>query len=209
MKKLKTVLFSVLALAFIVGCSDSGEDTSGTEESSNVGLVNESGFPIVKEPIELTFFTGKSEPNSNNFEETYVWSTYEDMTDIKVNFQLNAFDSLSERRNLVITSGDYPDAFYSSRLSSSDLATYGEQGILIPLDDMIEEYAPNFHAALEKHPDMRKGLTMPDGHIYSFPSYYTPDFLPMLIGVPLWINDEWLEEVAWNGQQQPTNFMSF
>ncbi|WP_078393555.1 extracellular solute-binding protein [Shouchella patagoniensis] len=209
MKKIKTILFSVLALAFVAGCSNSGEDAGSTEESTNAELVNESGFPIVKEPIELTFFTGKSEPNSNNFEETYVWSTYEDMTDIKVDFQLNAFDGLSERRNLVLTSGDYPDAFYSARLSSSDLATYGEQGILIPLDDMIEEFAPNFHAALEKHPDMRKGLTMPDGHIYSFPSYYTPDFLPMLIGVPLWINDEWLEEVSMDRPTTTDEFYEF
>lgn len=204
LKKRLTVLTSVIALGIISACSNS--DDASNPDSNNADLVNETGFPIVTEPIELTFFTGKSEPNTNNFEETYVWSTYEDMTDMKINFQLNSFDGLSERRNLVLTSGDYPDAFYSARLTSSDLATYGEQGILIALDEMIEEYAPNFHEALEQHPDMRKGLTMPDGHIYSIPSYYDPSFLPMLIGVPLWIDEEWLAEV---GMERPTTTNEF
>ncbi|MCZ1181471.1 extracellular solute-binding protein [Shouchella clausii] len=205
MTKKHCLLIAVATLGVATtACADAGEDTA--TESENKDIVNESGFPIVKEPIELTFFTGKSEPNSNNFEETYVWKTYEEMTDMKINFELAAFDGLAEKRNLLFASGNYPDAFYSARLTASDLATYGEQGILIPLDDLIEEYAPNFKSALDKHPDLRKGLTMPDGHIYSFPSYYDPDFLPMLIGVPLWINDEWLDEL---GMERPTTTDAF
>ena len=143
MTKKHCLLIAVATLGVATtACADAGEDTA--TESENKDIVNESGFPIVKEPIELTFFTGKSEPNSNNFEETYVWKTYEEMTDMKINFELAAFDGLAEKRNLLFASGNYPDAFYSARLTASDLATYGEQGILIPLDDLIEEYAPNF-----------------------------------------------------------------
>lgn len=36
---------------------------------------------------------------------------------------------------------------------------------------------------------------MPDGYIYSFPSFYSPEFLPMLIGTPLWVKQEWLDKL--------------
>src|SRR5690606_1809789 len=127
------------------------------------------------------------------FEETLVWSEYEKMSNMKIKFDLIPFDSLTEKRNLILAGGDYPDAFYSARLGSADLMRYGQQGVFIKLNDLIDEYAPNFKKLLDTYPDLRKGLTMPDGNIYSFPSFYDPDFLPMLIGTPLWIKQEWLE----------------
>ncbi len=94
--------------------------------------------------LSLHFFTGKSPNNGSSFEDTMIWQTYAEKTGIDVNFQLIPFDSLEERRNLSLASGDYPDAFYTARLSTTDLMRYGEQGTLIPLNDLIEEHAPNF-----------------------------------------------------------------
>ncbi len=47
---------------------------------------------------------------------------------------------------------------------------------------------------------------MPDGNIYSFPTYYDPEFLSLVIGFPLWINDEWLEEL---GMEEPETTEEF
>jgi putative aldouronate transport system substrate-binding protein len=163
-------------------------------------------MPIVKEPISLTFFTGKAATNGNNFEETLVWKEYAKMTNVNVKFQLVPFENLNEKRNLVLAGGDYPDAFYSSRVSSADLAKYGAQGTFIKLNDLINNYAPNFKKLMEKYPDLKKGLTMPDGGIYSFPSFYSPEFLPMLIGTPLWVKQEWLEKL---NMKEPTTTEEF
>ena len=37
---------------------------------------------------------------------------------------------------------EYPDAFHSARFTEQDLMLYGSQGIFIPLNDLIGEYAP-------------------------------------------------------------------
>src|SRR5690606_19464873 len=142
------------------------------------------------EQISLEFFTGMAPTNSNNFEETMVWREYKEKTNMDIKFTLIPFDSLNERRNLALAGGDYPDAFYSARLPAADLMRYGEQGTFIPLNDLIDQYAPNFKAVMEEYPDLKKGLTMPDENIYSFPAVYSPDFMSVLIGTPIWINQD-------------------
>ncbi|GIP37802.1 ABC transporter substrate-binding protein [Paenibacillus sp. J31TS4] len=200
---------SAMAGTLLAACGGSGGDNNAGAKDGDVQEVanlNKSGMPIVKEPISLTFFTGKAATNGNNFEETLVWKEYAKRSNINVNFQLVPFETLTEKRNLALAGGDYPDAFYSARVGAPDLMKYGAQGSFIKLNDLIDKYAPNFKALMEKYPDLKKGLTMPDGNIYSFPSFYSPEFLPMLIGTPLWIKQEWLDKL---GMKEPTTTEEF
>lgn len=213
--KRKSLLLLSTAAVALSACSSGGDTGSnsgsggegGAEgEQAEVQGLNESGFPIVNEEIQLKFFTGMAPSNSNKFEETLVWKEYKKKSNMDVQFDLVPFDSLTERRNLMLAGGDYPDGFYSARLPASDLMKYGEQGVFIPLNDLIDQYAPNFKSLMEQYPDLQKGLTMPDGNIYSFPSFYSPEFLPMLIGTPIWINREWLEQL---GMEEPQTIDQF
>ena len=207
---------TVLAVSLLAGCSQGANNASNGNGSSNAGngngessapaALNPTGMPIVNEPVELTFFTGKAATNGNNFEETLVWSEYAKQSGIDVNFNLVPFESLTERRNLALANGDYPDAFYSARVPAADLMRYGAQGAFIPLNDLLEEHAPNFSKLMEDYPDLRRALTMPDGNIYSFPSFYNPEFLPMLIGTPLWVKQDWLDQL---GMEEPTTTDEF
>lgn len=207
---LSLTIVAVMTGSLLSACSEeqgtAESSTSPTANTKDVANLNKTGMPIVKEPISLTFFTGKAATNGNNFEETLVWKEYAKMTNVNVKFQLVPFENLNEKRNLVLAGGDYPDAFYSSRVSSADLAKYGAQGTFIKLNDLINNYAPNFKKLMEKYPDLKKGLTMPDGGIYSFPSFYSPEFLPMLIGTPLWVKQEWLEKL---NMKEPTTTEEF
>ncbi|WP_242698548.1 hypothetical protein [Bacillus sp. SD088] len=82
---------------------------------------NKEGFPIVDEPIDLKFFTGKYPSNSDQYEDLLIWKKYAEETNVNVEFELHPFDTLSEKKGVVLAGGDYPDAFYSARLSSSEL----------------------------------------------------------------------------------------
>ncbi|CAG7654935.1 extracellular solute-binding protein [Paenibacillus allorhizosphaerae] len=187
-----SVVLAAGALTACGGPDKKGADGSNGAEPSNL---NKTGMPIVSQPINMTFFTGKSATNGSNFEETLVWKEYAKMTNINVKFDLIPFDTLTEKRNLVLAGGDYPDVFYTAKLTPADLTRYGSQGVFIKLNDLIDKYAPNFKKLMEKYPDLKKGLTMPDGNIYSMPSFYDPTFLSLLIGTPLWINQDWLTKL--------------
>lgn len=47
---------------------------------------------------------------------------------------------LGEKIQLVLNSFDLPDVVYGGDLSVSDAARYGKEGVLIPLNDLIEEH---------------------------------------------------------------------
>ncbi len=141
-KRYYLAVIIAFSMFLFIGCqSDTATEVNESAADSNL---TDSGFPIVKEPIDLTFFTGKPPNTGNSYEDTLVWETYRELTDINVEFQLIPFSALEERRNLSLASGDYPDAFHTARLSTNDLIRYGEQGVLIPLNDLIKEHAPNF-----------------------------------------------------------------
>lgn len=57
--------------------------------------------------------------------------------------------------------------------------------MLIKLNDLIDKYAPNFKALMEKYPVIKKGITMPDGNIYSLPTFYDPEFQCVILGAKI------------------------
>lgn len=218
-KKLGTAGSLILTASLIAGCSGgsqpnnssaSNPPSTNTPEAETQNF-NATGMPIVNEPIELTFFTGLAATNgSTKFEERLVYKEMEQMSNMKINFQFVPFDGLTEKRNLALANGDYPDAFFTARVPAADLMRYGAEGVFVQLDgELLDNYAPNLTALMEKYPSLRKALTMPDGHIYSMPSFYDPEFLPMLIGTPLWIKQDWLDQLDMEEPQTIEEYYEF
>ncbi|MCI8886745.1 MAG: extracellular solute-binding protein [Hungatella sp.] len=78
-------------------------------------------------------------------------------------------DAWSEKKNLAFASGDLPMVFLND-LTDTELATYGSQGLILPLEDYItKETMPNFFQVLEQeeYKDLLPSLYFPDGHIYA------------------------------------------
>lgn len=73
---------------------------------------------------------------------------------------------MQEKRNLTLASGDLPDAFFGMGLTPNDQITYGSQGTLIPLDNLLDNYAPNLKKLFAQYPILKKQIAAADGHIY-------------------------------------------
>ncbi len=98
----------------------------------------------------------------------------------------------AEKANLLIAGGDYPDLFFKVGIPKDVIDGYGEDGIFIPLEDLIREYAPN----LTKILDEREGwnnITAADGHVYSLPMIGDPNITG---NNPLYINKAWLDKLG-------------
>lgn len=192
--KARKLLFLVTILFFLmlVACSNkSSKDESIAEE--DVDNLTESGMPIVKDPITLKMFaTQQSIPADWN--DIFIWNEYEKMTNINVEWEQAPQESLEEKRNLALASGNLPDAFFISSIPSVDVFKYGQQGTFIKLNDLIEAHAPNLTKLMDKYPEIRKGMTFPDGNIYSMPSLVSPEFMSFRIGSRPYFNQEWLDE---------------
>lgn len=136
---------------------------------ADTSVLNESGFPIVKEPVTLRVM-GSISPVQPEFKDMYLMNKYEEMTGVHVEWTSVPSSARTERVTLAISSGDLPDVFFKCGISASSLQVYGDSGDLLDLAPMLETYAPNFWAYAQRYPDVLASVTTPDGKIYSLPA---------------------------------------
>ncbi|MEC0126501.1 extracellular solute-binding protein [Paenibacillus pabuli] len=202
-------LVCMMSVSMLAGCSsrdaaDSSDPGSSKDKGAANGKVNASGFPIVNDTIKVSGFAGKFFANAD-WNDLRLWKEYEKMSNVHIQWDTVQKDNLKEKRNLLLAGGAYPELFYASAFSRSDLLKYGKQGAFIPLNDLIDKYAPNFKALMKKYPVIGKGITMPDGNIYGLPTLYDPEFKSVLYGTP-WVKKEWLDKL---GLQEPQTLDDF
>jgi len=187
------VLASSTALAACGGGGDEGGDTAEKIENPDENI-NPEGLPIVEEAITVSFMSRRSNASAEDWNEVAAAQKTQELTNIEVDWGLVNEEAAIERRNLLLTSGDYPEVFYRTGVPSGDIAKYGEQGTFVPLNDLIEKYMPNLTARMEEYPALRTGLTFPDGNIYSLPGIYDPTSLGLRYQTKFWIRQDWLDQ---------------
>ncbi|MFC5467377.1 extracellular solute-binding protein [Cohnella suwonensis] len=188
MKKTLWVSLMVLLIGSIVlsACGNNNKDTSSASPSAGA-----SASATPSGPVEVTFFApqGKAPLEDNDYTKLV-----EQKFNAKIKWDLAPADALIDRRQLLLASGDYPEVFLEGKFSNADLMTYGKQGVLIPLNDLIDKYAPNLKALWEKKPFLKTAMTSPDGNIYGIPRFN--ECYHCTYSQKYWMNKEWLDKVG-------------
>jgi putative aldouronate transport system substrate-binding protein len=172
--------------------------TTAAPTTTQTPLLNDSGFPIVNEPITLTAFAVKGPYNKGDFNELAIWKLYEEMTGIKVVFTAVEAAQAAEQRGLLFASNQLPDMIFKSGMSPADQTKYADEGSLKPISDYLD-YAPNFVKLMGIRPEIEKATKLEDGNIYGFPYLVTAS--PANISPKLFINQKWASSA---GIQMPT-----
>ncbi|WP_130859317.1 extracellular solute-binding protein [Gracilibacillus phocaeensis] len=165
------------------------DNTASSEEIT----VNKEDFPIVDDEITLSMMapsTGQAE-----WKDMLILQEYAGMTNINFNFDTPPMSDFATKLNLTFASRDIADIIYGAgtdNLTPGMEADYGEQGDLLPLEGLIEEYAPNIQKMFDENPDIKKSVTTADGHIYSLPRV-SEEVTAIWGSNPLWFNGRWLE----------------
>ncbi|MCM3111922.1 extracellular solute-binding protein [Lederbergia lenta] len=196
-KALTMILTTVLAIILLAACSaDKGKKV--TSKAVDVAI-NKEGFPIVDEKIKLTMMapgTGMQE-----WKDMETLKAYAEMTNMEFTYNTPPLSEFQTKLNLAFASGDIADIIYAagtSNLTPAMEVDYGKQGTLLPLEDLIDQYAPNLKKLLEERPDVKKSITTVDGHIYSLPivnSDMEGSSASWYKG-PLWYNGQWLDALG-------------
>ena len=196
-KVLALILVGILVTTLFSGCS---KENANVDQEANMENLNLEGFPIVNEKITVSVM-GAKHPIHGNWEDLLFFDLMEEKTNIAFEFDTPAWDVFEEKKNLSFTGDAYQEVFYGGLLSKEQQVKYGAQGILIPLEDYIEEYGPNIKAMFEANPGLKKSVTAPDGHIYSLPSITTA---PLAMTTAMWLNIEWLDALSVAPEDLPT-----
>jgi putative aldouronate transport system substrate-binding protein len=124
-----------------------------------------------------------------------IYDAIERETGVKVNLMVYPYETAREQKNIMLSTGNYPDAMGGWIVEPNDIMTYSAEKVIIPLENLIMN-TRYVREALEV-PGIRASYTLPDGHIYS-PPYLVEE--PLVSFCP-WINKNWLDQL---GLQVPT-----
>lgn len=205
-KKLVSMLL-VFVLAFaLLGCAkeektnvNAGKDNAGTPESSaeGGGNFNQTGMPIVKEPITLKVLTTRWGNMGDSFTKNEFLKDLEAKSNVKIEWQVNSLNDWSEQKGIMLASGELPDIIIGFQ-TFNDSDIMNNLDLFLPLNELISKYMPNYSKALEEMPDLKKITIFPDGNMYSMAKNLP--LRPTACNQPI-INKKWLDNL---GLQVPT-----
>ena len=92
--------------------------------------------------------------------------------------------------NLMLSGGTYTDIIMNADLVKNATARI-EEKVIVPLNDYIDEYAPNLTRWMEENPEIRKTYTTENGDFICFPYLRGSE-----TASGFWINQAWLTECA-------------
>ncbi|KNH23080.1 sugar ABC transporter substrate-binding protein [Arthrobacter sp. ZBG10] len=163
------VLGTLMAGTMLFTACSGSKGTAEIQDASAEFGFQETGFPIVKDKLTLTFSGTKSAlaPDYGSMSLVQQW---EKDTNVHIDWENLPEAVFKEKKNLILASGDLPDAFFNSGLTDAEITTYAASGTLVPLEGLIEKNAPNLAKILADRPDIKAAITSSDGHIYSLPS---------------------------------------
>ncbi|MGP6145856.1 ABC transporter substrate-binding protein [Jeotgalibaca sp. A122] len=188
-KKVFPLVLGASASLLLAACGGS----TGSASSEDYELTDVS-FPL-EETVTLKMTTSSSPLAPADPNEKLIFERLQEKTGVQIDWKNYSSDYV-EKRNLDISSGDLPDAMWNAGASDYDLLSWADDGVIIPLEDLINDHMPNFKKVLDENPEYLAMITAPDGHIYSLPwieelgqgkeSIHTVNDMP-------WINVDWLE----------------
>lgn len=211
-KVLALVLASAMTMTALAGCGSNEQTGTESADKAAAGAAevtaeasnnfNETGYPIVNEQITLKVMMAIRDSDSlTDPEDMPAVQRLEEMTNINIEWEMVKGSDWKTKTNLMFSSGEYPDIIICPNGEGYiDDEEYGvTQGLVIPLDDYIEQYMPMYKERIAAEAsDPTVGLVASDGKKYS---------VGYLVGqnintsVHSFINQDWLEAV---GMEVPT-----
>ncbi|MBE7026925.1 MAG: extracellular solute-binding protein [Ruminococcaceae bacterium] len=193
---LAAVLAGLMVVTMLAGC---GGTSSVNGVELNQEVKNLEGYLASAEPLDLTFHFHQSNGVIMWKNDGPITKAAAEATNINLINQASAGQADSAQAFNTMLMGDVlPDVIHST---GANLDQAGMDGAMIPLEDLIEEYAPNIHKYFSEHPEYIAMSKAYDGHLYYIPA--------ISLDGPTegWIlRKDWMEKL---GLETPTNVEEF
>lgn len=188
---IKAALAGILTCGMLAGCTSGGgsQTVQTNREYEDMWLT--------PEPVTYSIFQYNAQP----FDDDYaVFKKAAEMTNVSLKgYMAKSVTEVGQAFNLMMASGEIADIVcYSSK---AEFGKYGTSGAFLPLNDLIEQYAPNIKKTFEELPEVRKMATSLDGSIYFIP--YIPDGE---VSQVWYMRQDWLDKL---NLERPTNTEEF
>ncbi|HOJ09448.1 MAG TPA: extracellular solute-binding protein [Clostridiales bacterium] len=194
-----------LVMLLFSGCgqtSKNGNTSNQTTASSAADSITgqeKNNTLIVDKPLTLTYYVANSARGQvQDYNEILAYKEMEKKTGIHIEFQHPVANTLEERVeqfNLMLASGEYPDII---SVAWSEMKQTPEQliddNVIIGLNELIDQYAPNYKKILDSNSDIRRGAVTDKGRHFAFKNVYNHESTAVWFG-PI-IRKDWLDNLS-------------
>lgn len=172
----KTIAF-LLAVSMMIGataCGKENKEEKSTQSGANVTADangDEKSKPV---SLDIHFHSNNKytlNDDDGNLKPVYALAAEKTNTVITSKGNPVATDSKAEFE--LQATKKFPYDIYGGNNLRDSIFSYAHEGAFIPLNDLIDQYAPNIKKYLEENPDVCKAMTDYDGNIYML--NYVPD----------------------------------
>ena len=190
------ILFSSFC---INGCGHSGGNEEIRQTEAEISQPETETSPPETQTVTLTYWSGLGDKASqviSSNAQIPIYDVLAEMTGVSIEWINPSVTDQDTQLNLLLASQNLPDMiFYDWQSSySGGLAKAVTDEIAIPLNDLIDEYAPNFKNLLEENPELKKQISLDDGTIAMFPSARTDPRVRIWFGPQ--IRQDWLDNLG-------------
>ncbi len=193
---MKKLLATLLAIALLATTFTACGNTNNTTDNTDTPVVEEKleGSLISKDKKTFSIFL-----NFNNMPFDGNWPIWQEIGK-RTNIYLEGIipkSSSDEKQAFtnMLNSGDLADII--GFVDPAALEELGRDGGLIPLNDLIDKYAPNIKRVFDENPKVKRYATSLDGNIYQIPKAIKTKVTEMW-----WIRQDWLDKL---NLKAPTN----
>lgn len=196
MKKrlLAGILTAVLCSTTLSGC---GSTLFGYKVNRAATASAESVRLPLKTKQTITGLTSYPSGTESDPNKRVIFERLEKKTTVHVDWKSIASDQWGDKISLqMVNFSTLPDFIFSAGFSDSDLLKYGEQELILPLEDYIDKYMPNLKKVFDEYPEYRKMSTDTKGHIWALPwieQLGESKTAIQTIGNMSFINKKWLD----------------
>lgn len=171
MKHVRTLrtIAALLTLVLLLSACGGAAEPIGTSAPQSTTAPAGTEAAGSSEPVKLTYFAyslGDSVIQSYN--ENVMYPEMEKILNIDLEFQHASNGSYAEQLSVRVASGDLPDMIESFSYAKGPQAAI-DDGVILRLNDLVEQYAPDFLALLESNPDIKREVVLDDGTIWCIP----------------------------------------
>jgi len=178
-----------------------GATAAPATSAANVSGPNQ--FPVVKERITIKALIN---PTSmiKDFENNEFTKWVEEKTNINLEIEVPPMAEAQQKLNLILASDDLPEVIIGFGIPLDQQLVLSQQGVILPLNDLIEKYGYEFKNVLKDMPQVKDLITMPDGKIYGLP--HINDCYHCSMSQKMWVYKPWLDKL---GLKEPTTTEEF
>ena len=193
MKKTTKVLSLLVAILLILlafsACSSQEPADAQSTEKTTAKIESTKETQVEEEPVTLSYWVLLPERTAQrlqSYNEQIVYIELQKRLGINLEFEHPAVGQEDEQFLLLISSSELPDiielAYRAGSLYPGGPDKAIADGVFLRLNDIIDEYCPNYSALFAEYPEMKLQSTTDEGNIWAFnmvetirqPSYMGP-----------------------------------